>query len=254
MSRFWTEWSSALAIVQPETVIRWRRQGFRLYWRRKSRRKSGRPKTAAEIRKLIRQMSRQNPTWGAPRILSELRLLGHDVCESTVAKYMIRKPKPPSQTWRSFLKNHVGQIAATGFFTVPTITFRVLYVFLVLRHERRRVVHFNVTRNPTARWTAQQVIETFPDDESPRFLLRDRDAIYGGHFRDRVQRMEIEGVLIAPRAPRLRSGRPPRSTAARRGWVDGKTDLPFKALLLDTVLIKDRNLYCSCPFLPITYL
>ena len=201
LSRLWAGWPSALAIVQPETVIRWHRQGFRLYWRWKSRRKSGHPKTKAEIRKLVRQMSRQNPTWGAPRILSELRLLGYAVSESTVARYMIRKPKPPSQTWRSFLKNHVGQIAATDFFTMPTVTFRVLYVFLVLRHERRRVVHFNVTRNPTARWTAQQVIEAFPDDESPRFLLRDRDSIYGDHFRKRVEHMGIQQVLIAPRAP-----------------------------------------------------
>ena len=198
LSRLWTGWQSALAIVQPATVIRWHRQGFRLYWRRKSRQKGGRPTIDPELRALIRRMSQENITWGAPHILSELRLLGYDVCESTVAKYIIRKPKPPSQTWRSFLKNHVGQIGSTDFFTVPTITFRVLYVFLVLRHERRPAIHFNVTKNPTTRWTARQVIQAFPRDESPRLILRDRDSICGDHFRDRVQHMGIEEVLIAP--------------------------------------------------------
>ena len=146
-------------------------------------------------------MSRENPTWGAPRILSELLLLGYSVAESTVAKYMVRKLKPPSQTWRSFLKNHVGQIAAIDFFTVPTISFRVLYVFLVLLHCRRRIVHFNVTTNPTAQWAAQQIVEAFPYDQSPRFLLRDRDGTYGQLFQDRIENMGIEEVLIAPRAP-----------------------------------------------------
>jgi transposase InsO family protein len=146
-------------------------------------------------------MSRQNPTWGAPRILSELLLLGHTVAESTITKYMVGRPRPPSQTWRTFLYNHAGQIAAVDFFTVPTVTFRVLYVFVVLRHERRRVVHFNVTTNPTARWTAQQVIDAFPFGDAPRFLLRDRDGIYGEYFRHRVEHMGIDEVLIAPRSP-----------------------------------------------------
>ena len=137
LSRLWRGWRSALVIVQPATVIQWHRQGFRLYWRRKSRQgKPGRPQADREIRDLIRRIFRENPTWGAPRILSELLLLGHAVAESTVAKYMVRQPKPPSQTWRTFLANHAGQIAAVDFFTVPTVTFRVLYVFVVLRHER----------------------------------------------------------------------------------------------------------------------
>jgi transposase InsO family protein len=118
-----------------------------------------------------------------------------------VAKYMILQPKPLSQNWRTFLKNHAGQIAAIDFFTVPTITFRVLYVFLVLRHDRRRVVHFNVTTSPTAKWAAQQIVGAFPFEEAPQFLLRDRDGIYGPYFRDRVEHMSIEEVLIAPRAP-----------------------------------------------------
>ena len=201
LSHIWSGWRSALVIVQPGTVIGWHRQGFKLYWRWKSRKKPGRPKVDAEIRRLIRCMSRENPTWGAPRILSELLLLGHDVAESTVAKYMVREPKPPSQTWRAFLKNHAGQIAAVDFFTIPTVTFRVLYVFLVLRHDRRRIVHFNVTTSPTAQWTAQQIVEAFPYDQTPRFLLRDRDGIYGKDFQDRVKHMEIEEVLIAFRSP-----------------------------------------------------
>ena len=150
LSRLWSGWQSVLLIVQPETVVRWHHQGFRLYWRWKSRKKPGRPRIGRQVQDLIRRMCRENPLWGAPRIQSELALLGHHVAESTVAKNMVHQPKPPSQTWRTFLKNHVGQIAAIDFFTVLTVTFRVLYVFLVLRHERRRVVHFNVTDHPTA--------------------------------------------------------------------------------------------------------
>ena len=187
LSRFWSNWQSALVIVQPETVVRWHRQGFKLYWCWKSRRrKLGRPPIEREIRDLIRRMSRENLTWGAPRIVSELALLGHSVAQQTVAKYMVRNRKPPSQTWRTFLDNHVPDIAACDFFTVPTATFRVLYVFIVLRHARRQVVHFNVTTNPSAEWTAQQIVNAFPYEEAPRFLLRDRDGIYGNYFQMRV--------------------------------------------------------------------
>jgi putative transposase len=156
LSRFWPGWKTVLVIVKPETVIRWHRQGFRLYWRWKSKTKKGRPKVDVEIRQLIRRMSGENPTWGAPRIHSELHLLGHDVAKSTVAKYMTRPKKPPSQGRRTFLNNHASQIAAIDFFVVPTVTFRLLYGFVVLRHERRQVVHFNVTDHPSAAWTAQQ--------------------------------------------------------------------------------------------------
>ena len=184
LSRLWPNWRSALAIVQPETVIKWHRMGFKRYWRWKSRAgKPGRPCIEREIRDLIRRMSRENPTWGAPRIQSELALLGHDVVEATVAKYMVRPQKPPSQTWRTFLDNHVPDIAACDFFTIPTVTFRVLYVFIVLRHDRRQVVHFNVTTNPHAAWTAQQIVDAFPYEEAPRFLIRDRDGIYGDYFK-----------------------------------------------------------------------
>ncbi len=151
LSQLWPRWRSALPIVQPEMVIRWHRQGFRLYWRwRSNAGRTGRPPMGRELPDLIRRISRENPTWGAPRIQSELLLLGHGVAEQTVAKYMVRLRKPPSQTWRNFLDNHLPDIAACDFFIVPTVTFRVLYVFIVLRHDRRRIVHFNVTANPHA--------------------------------------------------------------------------------------------------------
>ena len=201
LSMLWPGWRSSLLIVQPATVVSWHRQGFKLYWRWKSRKKPGRPKVDWEIRDLIRRMCQENPTWGAPRIQSELALLGDKVAESTVDKYMVHQPKPPSENWRTFLSNHVGQIAAIDFFTVPTITFRVLYVFLVLRHDRRRIAHFNVTKHPTAQWAAQQIVGAFPFEERPRFLRRDRDAICGQGFRDRVEQMGIEEVLIAFRSP-----------------------------------------------------
>ena len=146
-------------------------------------------------------MSRKNPLWGEPRIQAELHLLGHDVAESTVAKYMSRPRKPPSQTWKSFLKNHVGCLASIDFFVVPTVTFRLLYCFVVLCHDRRRVVLLNVTRHPTAEWVARQITEAFPFDTAPRYLIRDRDGIYGEIFRQRVRNMGIEEVVIAPQSP-----------------------------------------------------
>ena len=202
LSKLWTGWRSALVIVKPDTVVKWHRRGFKLYWRWRSR-KTGRPKVPQEIRLLIRRMSADNPLWGAPRIQDELHLLGYDVAESTVAKYMRRRrPGPPSQTWRSFLKNHMGCTSACDFFVVPTITFRLLYCFVILGHGRRRIVHFNVTAHPTARWTAQQIVEAFPaDGTEPRYLLRDRDSIYGDYFRHRVKGMGIREVLISPRSP-----------------------------------------------------
>lgn len=196
----WRDWRSALVIVQPETVVRWHRAGFRLYWRFKSR-KSGRPKTAAEVRQLIRRMARENPLWGAPRIQSELKLLGHELAESTVAKYLPRLTRPPSPTWRTFLCNHLSETAAIDFFVVPTATFRLLYVFVVLSLDRRRVVHFNVTAHPSSQWTAQQISEAFPFDEAPRFLQRDRDSIYGDVFQRRAQSLCIEEVISASRSP-----------------------------------------------------
>jgi putative transposase len=201
LSRIWVNWRSALLIVQPETVIRWHRRGFRIFWHWKSRAKRGRPSVESEARTLIRRLSRENPSWGVPRIQSELALLGHLVSEATVRKYRVRTRKPPSQTWRTFLDNHVKDIVAVDFFTVPTATFRILFAFLVMRHDRRHVAHFNVTAHPTAEWTAQQVIEAFPDDTVPRFMIRDRDSIYGAYFQQRVKHMGIEQVPTAYRSP-----------------------------------------------------
>jgi putative transposase len=200
--RFWRDWRSAPLIVKLEAVIKWHRQGFRLYWRWKSKAgRPGRPRIDAEIRELIRRLSRENPLWGTPRIQSELSLLRFEVAESTVAKYRIKTPKPSSQTWKTFLSNHARDIIGADFFTVPTATFRNLYCFIILSHVRRQVVHFNVTEHPTAAWTAQQMIEAFPEDSAPRFLLRDRDSIYGHDFQRRVAGMRTEEVTTAPHSP-----------------------------------------------------
>ena len=202
LSRVWCDWRSALDIVKPATAIAWHRKGFRLFWTWKIRHgQVGRPAVSGEVRDLIRKMSRENPLWGAPHIHGELLKLGIEISETSVAKYMVRHRKPPSQTWRTFLNNHVKNLVSVDFFTVPTIRFQVLYVFLVLAHDRRRVVHFNVTAHPTAEWTAQQLREAFPFDQIPRYLLRDRDKIFGDTFREQVKDMQIEEVLSAPRSP-----------------------------------------------------
>ncbi len=202
LSRLWPSWQAALLIVQPATVVHWHRQGFEFFWRWKSRKgKAGRPQIERELRDLIRRMSRENPIWGAPRIQAELKLLGYTVAESTVAKYLVRTRKPSSPNWKTFLKNHLHELAAVDFFTVPTATFRVLYVFVVLSIDRRRVLHFHVTTSPSAEWTAQQVIEAFPFATAPRFLMRDRDGVYGEYFQRRVKSMGFEEVISAPRSP-----------------------------------------------------
>jgi transposase InsO family protein len=202
LSRLWPGWRSVLFIVKPETVLAWHRQGFRSYWTWKIRHgRPGGPCVPKETRQLIRTISHENPLWGAPRIHSELLKLGIKISEASVAKYMVRNPKPPSQTWRTFLDNHVSQLASVDFFTVHTVWFEVLFVFIVLAHDRRRVVHFNVTAHPTAQWTAQQMLEAFPFDSAPKYLLRDRDRVYGQEFRDQVTVMNIQDVLSAPRSP-----------------------------------------------------
>ncbi len=202
LSRAWADWRESLALVRPETVIRWHRRGFRLYWKSKSRPKwPGRSKVPEDVRDLIRQMSRDNPLWGAPRIHGELLKLGIEVSQATVSKYMVRHRKPPSQSWRTFLTNHAQDIVSVDFFTVPTATFRVLFVFMVLSNERRRVVHFNVTDSSSATWTGQQIVEAFPWDTAPKYLLRDRDRTYGEHFVHRVESMGIKQVLISARSP-----------------------------------------------------
>lgn len=202
LSRSWVDWRSALVLVKPETVIGWHRKAFRLFWTWKIRRgQQGRPAVPQEVRDLIRTMSRENPLWGAPRIHSELLKLGIQIGETSVSKYLVRGLKPPSQTWRTFLENHLQSTVSIDFFTVPTIRFQILYVFLVLAHDRRRILHFGVTAHPTAEWTAHQLREAFPWDTAPRYLLRDRDRIFGQEFVDQVKAMGIKQVLSAPRAP-----------------------------------------------------
>ena len=202
LSRLWTGWRSSLLIVRPATVLAWHRKGFRLYWRRKSRAcQAGRPPIEIELQNLIRRMARENPTWGRRRIQAELRLLGYDVAELTLAKYMRRTLRHPSPTWRAFLDAHLQDIVAVDFVVVPTLTFRLLFAFVVLRHDRRALVHINVTDHPTAAWTAQQIVETFQNTTAPKYLLRDRDAVYGEVFARRAKGLGIREVLIAPRAP-----------------------------------------------------
>jgi putative transposase len=191
-----------MVLVKPATVIQWHRKGFQLYWRWRSRSgHPGRPKTSRETRDLIRKMSIANPLWGAPRIHGELLKLGIIVSQATVGRYMPWRPAVPSPTWRSFLRNHMGDTVAIDMFVVATATFRLLYTVIVLGHDRRRIIHFDVTQNPTQVWLARQITEAFPWDTAPRFLLRDRDASYGQTFRDRVQAMAIEEVVTAPRSP-----------------------------------------------------
>ena len=193
LSRIWRDWRSALVIVKPQTVVAWHRRGFRLFWSWKVRNgQPGRPTVSREVRDLIRRMSRENPLWGAPHIHGELLKLGIAISETSVAKYMVRRRQPPSQTWRAFLNNHVKTLVSVDFFTVPTIRFQVLYVFLVLAHDRRRILHFNVTPHPTAQWTGQQLRNAFPFQQFPRYLLRDRDAIFGQDFRKQLPDMGIE--------------------------------------------------------------
>jgi putative transposase len=200
LARLWTGWRTAVVIVKPETVIAWHRRGFRLWWAWKSRRRIGRPTVAADVRTLIRTMAEANPRWGAPRIHGELLKLGIEICQSTVAKYVVRRRQPPSQTWRTFLRNHIGQIVAADFFVVPTATYRLLFVLVLLAHDRRRIVHVAVTAHPTAAWTAQQLREAFPWDEMPRYLIHDRDHAFDG-LESTARSMGIDEVLTAPHAP-----------------------------------------------------
>ena len=202
LARVWAGWRQSLVIVTPDTVLRWQRRRFRQHWAKLSGRPTvGRPPVNAEITALVRKMAAANPLWGAPRIHGELLKLGIEVAERTVSRLIPKRPTPPSQTWRTFLANHVRDLVSIDFFTVPTAQLRVLFVLVVLAHHRRRVLHFNVTAHPTAVWTAQQIVDTFPDDTAPSYLLRDRDAIYGNSFRQRVRGMQIQEVLTAPRSP-----------------------------------------------------
>src|SRR5437870_2186848 len=202
LARVWAGRRQALVIVSPDTVLRWQRRRFREHWTRLSDRpRLGRPPISAETADLIRKMAATNPLWGAPRIHGELLKLGIDVAERTVSRLLPKPRRSPSQTWRTFLANHVRDPVSLDFFTVPTARLRVLFVLVVLAHHRRRFVHSNVTAHPTAHWTAQQIVDAFPDDSAPFYLLRDRDQVYGEQFRHRVKGMRIEEVLTAPHSP-----------------------------------------------------
>ncbi len=198
----WRHWRTAVLVVQPDTVVRWHRQWLRRRWTRRSAHpRPGRPTTNAAIRRLVAQMGAANPLWGAPRIHGELGKLGVDISERTVSRLLRRRGRPPSQTWRTFLTNHLTSLVSMDFFTVPTLAGRVLFVLVLLSHHRRRIVHVRITEHPTAEWTAQQIIEAFPENTAPRWLLRDRDAIYGELFRRRVAGMGIGEVVTSPSSP-----------------------------------------------------
>jgi transposase InsO family protein len=190
-----------ITVVRPETVIRWHRAGFRSYWRWKSRARGGRPQIETDLRTLIRQMSVENPLWGAPRIHGELLKLGFEVAQSSVAKYVVKRCGPPSQGWRTFLRNHAPDIAAMDLFVVPTIGFDLLYALVIVRLDRRQLVWINVTQHPTAEWIARQLTEAFPWHEAPRYLVRDRDRSYGDVALRRIRAMGIRDKPIAPASP-----------------------------------------------------
>lgn len=202
-SKLWSRWKETLVILKPETVIGWHHKGFKLFWRIKSKRAAGRPKIPLEVRELIRRMSLENPTWGSPRIEGELWKLGYSVRKSTIEKYMVRKPKPPSQNWRTFLRNHAREIVACDFFVVPTISFATLHVLIFVEHARRKIIHFNISRSPCSNWAARQLTNAFPYDFAPRFLIHDRDPIFLGKFKRRAGLMNIEEIVTARKAPMM---------------------------------------------------
>ncbi|MFQ5899199.1 MAG: integrase core domain-containing protein [Candidatus Methylomirabilia bacterium] len=202
LCRTWSGWADAVSLVKPETAIRWPRTGFRLFWAQKSRRTGhGRPPVSPEGRALIRRMSNANPLWDAPRIHGELQKLGLAISQAAVSKYMVRQRRPPSQTWRTCLDHHLQSLVSVDFFTVSTVTFKVLFVFVVLARDRRGVVHFHVTDSPTPHWPAQQIVEAFPWETAPRHLLRDREGLYGVEFSSRMHSMRIREVTTAPQSP-----------------------------------------------------
>jgi len=201
MYRWFPSVLKVLTVVRPETLVRWHRAGFRSYWRWKSRSRGGRPQIETDLRALIRRMSIENPLWGAPRIHGELLKLGFAVAQSSVARYMVKRRGPPSQGWVTFLRNHAPDIAAMDLFVVPTIGFNLLYAFVIVRLGRRDLVWIDVTTNPTAEWIARQITEAFPWNEAPRYLVRDRDQIYGDFVMRRICAMGIRDKPIAPASP-----------------------------------------------------
>jgi hypothetical protein len=193
--------AAVVTIIRPDTLVRWHRAGFRAYWRWRSKPRWGRPKIPIELRRLIREMGLDNPLWGAPRIHGELLKLGFDIGQTTVAKYMAKRRRPPSQSWKTFLRNHAEGIAALDLFVVPTVDLRMVFALVIVRIDRRLVVTTNATMRPTAEWIARQVNEAFPWDQAPRYLIRDRDGGYGHVYKRRLQAMGIRDRPTAPRSP-----------------------------------------------------
>jgi transposase InsO family protein len=201
MTKLWPSLIGAVQVVQPETILRWHRAGFKVFWRWRSRNRAVRPKIDRGLRDLIQRMSKENRLWGASRIHGELLMLGFEVAQSTVSKYMVRVRNPPSQTWKTFLRNHAEAIAAIDMCVVPTLTFDLLFAFLVLGHGRLQLLWFEVTRQPTAEWLARQITEAFPWASAPAYLLRDNDRASGQVFRSRVRAMGIRDRPISPGSP-----------------------------------------------------
>ena len=232
LSAVWNGWQGCVSVIKPATVIAWRRKGFGLFWSWKIRRgKPGRPPVPKEVRELVSMLSRENPLWGAPHIHGDLLKLGIDIGETSVGKYLVRHRKPPSQTWRTFLDNHLKTMVSVDFFVVPTIRFEILDVFLVLAHDRRRILHFGVTQHPTAEWTTQQMRQAFPWDTGPRYLLRDRDRLFGRDFVQQVKAMGIKQVLSAPRSP------------WQRAYVERVIGILRRECLDHLIVFNERSLY-----------
>jgi len=205
LRRLWSEWKTPLILVTPRTVVEWHRAGFRLYWKwlSRARQVGGRRPVSQEIRALIFRMAAENPTWGAPRIHGELLMLGFDVSEPTVSRWLRRAPRNPDvgKRWLAFLRNHREAIAAMDFFTVPTITFGVLYCFFVIGHDRRKILRYNVTRNPNALWIVQQLREAWPYASTHKFLLFDHDSKFGKDVVTTVREVGSQPLRTCYRSP-----------------------------------------------------
>jgi transposase InsO family protein len=202
LRRLWGGWRGTVGFVQPATVVAWHREGWRILWRARSKGKPGRPPISIEVRDLIRRLSRENPLWGSPRIQDELKRLGHHAAKSTIEKYMQRPSRPPSPTWRAFLRNHAGGILVCNFFTIPTATFQTLIGFVVMELGRRRIVACDVTRHPTAQWAAGVVRRAFlATGRRAKYLIRDRDGIYGDEFRSVVMGLGLRQLVTAYKTP-----------------------------------------------------
>ena len=224
-----SNWKERMFIVKPETVIKWHRTAFRIFWRWKSQHKGGRPKVSREVINLIKQMANENTQWGVPRIHGELLKLGFDISESTVQRYMHRKGKRTTgQNWKTFLKNHSKEIVSIDFLTVPTINFKLVYILVIIEHDRRKLIYFNVTMNPTAEWSLQQVRNMLFDYDAPKYLIRDRDKKYGELFGNGKNQFGITPIV----------------TAYRSSWQNGYVERvigSIKRECLDHVIILNEN-------------